>query len=89
MKRSCRLRACLFPSSSSSAAAFRTRPLGAFSAIESYAPDSPCNGWYELLVSGQTDYQECTTTSDCDGARQDEDLNEVGEHCRFGFCEAY
>lgn len=66
-----------------------TRPLDEFSAIESYAPDSPCNGWYELLASGQTDYQECTTTADCDGARQDEEGNEIGEQCRLGFCEAY
>jgi hypothetical protein len=56
------------------------RPDGDLSAIQSYAPARPCNGWYEFTSVGTTDYQECDTTDECEG----ED-----EVCRFGFCEAY
>jgi hypothetical protein len=56
------------------------RPDGDLSAIQSYAPPRPCNGWYEFTSVGTTDYQECETTEQCAGA---------DEVCRFGFCEAY
>lgn len=56
------------------------RPEGDLSAIQSYAPARPCNGWFEFVATGSTDYQVCTTSSQCDG----ED-----EICRFGFCEAH
>jgi hypothetical protein len=56
------------------------RPDGDLSPIQSYAPARPCNGWYEFTALGATEYQECTTTEQCEG----ED-----EVCRFGFCEAY
>ena len=56
------------------------RPEGDLNAIVSYAPPNPCNGWYESVATGTTDYQSCDDSSDCDGA---------GEACRFGYCEAY
>jgi hypothetical protein len=56
------------------------RPDGDLSAIQSYAPPRPCNGWYEFKSTGTTDYQQCETTDQCDGN---------DEVCRFGFCEAY
>lgn len=65
------------------------RPEGDFSAIQSFAPPAPCNGWYEDIALGETSYQPCDTTSQCDGAEQDDEGNEIGEQCRFGFCEAY
>lgn len=58
------------------------RPEGDLSPIQSYAPSSPCNGWYEFTATGSTDYQDCSETSDCDGA-------DDGEVCRYGYCEAY
>ncbi len=56
------------------------RPEGDLSEIVSYAPENPCNGWYEFTATGSTDYETCTTTDDCDGDDQ---------VCRFGYCEAY
>lgn len=56
------------------------RPDGDLSPIQSYAPESPCNGWYEYTATGSTDYQECDETSECEGEE---------EVCRLGFCEAY
>lgn len=56
------------------------RPEGDLSAIQSYAPARPCNGWYEYISAGETDYQACETSDECDGE---------GEVCRLGFCEAY
>jgi hypothetical protein len=58
------------------------RPKGDLSAIQSYAPDEPCHGWYEFTATGETDYQTCDTTDDCDG-------KDDGEVCRLGYCEAY
>ncbi len=66
-----------------------TRPQGDLSAIQSYAPSNPCNGWYEFTATGNTTYQACDATADCDGAEQDTEGAEIGEQCRFGFCEAY
>lgn len=57
------------------------RPDGDLSAIASYAPPNPCNGYYEYVKLGQTDYVACDDNSECD--------EEAGEQCRFGFCEAY
>lgn len=65
------------------------RPEGDVSPIQSYAPENPCNGWYEVVATGETDYQECDETADCDGAEQNDDGEETGEQCRFGYCEAY
>lgn len=65
------------------------RPQGDVSAIQSYAPSNPCNGWYEFTATGSTEYQTCEVTADCDGAEKNEEGDEVGEQCRFGFCEAY
>jgi len=65
------------------------RPQGDFSAIQSYAPQEPCNGWYDYIALGEETHQPCTETSECDGAEQNEEGDEVGEQCRFGFCEAY
>ena len=56
------------------------RPDGDLSGVQSYAPDAPCNGWYEFVATGSTDYEVCDTTSECSG----ED-----EVCRYGFCELY
>lgn len=56
------------------------RSEGDLSPIQSFAPESPCNGWYEFTATGSTEYATCDATSDCTG----ED-----EVCRFGFCEAY
>lgn len=58
-----------------------TRPDGDLSAIASYAPDDPCNGYFEFTAEGRTDYQSCSDTSECDEA--------AGEQCRYGFCELY
>jgi hypothetical protein len=57
------------------------RPDGDLSAVASYAPANPCNGYYEFIKLGQTDYAACDDSSECDEA--------AGEQCRFGFCEAY
>lgn len=65
------------------------RPQGDVSPIQSYAPSDPCNGWYEFTATGDTTYQACDTTADCDGAEQDTEGTEIGEQCRYGFCEAY
>jgi hypothetical protein len=65
------------------------RPEGDVSAIVSYAPEDPCNGWYEFVATGETDYQECVETSDCDGRELNDDNEEIGEQCRHGYCEAY
>jgi hypothetical protein len=56
------------------------RSVGDLSPILSYAPENPCNGWYEFTATGTTEYQTCDETSECTGD---------GEACRFGFCEAY
>jgi hypothetical protein len=56
------------------------RPDGDLSAIQSYAPGEPCNGWYEFVAVGSTDYQTCDQKSDCQGD---------DEECRYGFCEPY
>jgi len=65
------------------------RPEGDVSAIQSYAPANPCNGWYEFVATGETSYQTCNETADCDGAEQSENGDEIGEQCRYGYCEAY
>ena len=65
------------------------RPQGDFSPIQSFAPENPCNGWYEYIALGEETYQPCDETSQCDGAEQDDEGEEIGEQCRFGFCEAY
>lgn len=57
------------------------RPDGDLSPIASYAPENPCNGFYEFVKLGQTDYVACEDSSECNEAQ--------GERCRFGFCEAY
>lgn len=56
------------------------RSEGDLSAIQSYAPPDPCNGWFEYTATGSTNYQACDESDECDGA---------GEECRYGFCEAY
>lgn len=56
------------------------RADGDLSPIQSYAPEIPCNGWYEFTATGSTNYQTCDDTSECTGE---------GESCRYGFCEAY
>jgi len=58
------------------------RPDGDLSPIQSYAPPRPCNGWYDFIATGATEYQSCEETDDCDG-------KDDGEVCRFGYCEAY
>jgi hypothetical protein len=58
------------------------RRQGDFSAIESYVPDEPCNGWYEDIAFGGDAYQTCDVSTQCDGY-------DDGERCRFGFCEAH
>lgn len=57
------------------------RPDGDLSPITSYAPENPCNGYYEFVKTGQTDYVSCSDSTDCNEAE--------GEQCRYGFCEAY
>ena len=47
--------------------------------ISSYAPEDPCNGFFELVASGNTD-NACGGDEQCGG-----DLPK----CRHGFCEAY
>lgn len=56
------------------------RPDGDLSPIQSYAPNGPCNGWYEYVAAGSTDYQACDDSEECENER---------EVCRQGFCEAY
>lgn len=56
------------------------RSNGDLTPIQSYAPENPCNGWYEFTATGSTDYEPCEKSSECEG----ED-----EVCRFGYCEAY
>jgi len=62
---------------------------GDFSAIESYAPENPCNGWYEDIALGAPTHQTCDVSTQCDGYEEDDDGDPTGEQCRFGFCEAY
>lgn len=57
------------------------RPDGDLSPIVSYAPEAPCNGYFEFVATGSTDHASCTETSECNEA--------AGEVCRYGFCEAY
>jgi hypothetical protein len=54
------------------------RPDGDLSPIQSFAPDKPCNGYFETVATGSTDHDSCTKTSDCTGEN---------EKCFFGFCE--
>lgn len=56
------------------------RSEGDLSALQSFAPEEPCNGWYEFVATGSTQYQACGETDECEGD---------GEVCRFGYCEAY
>jgi len=55
------------------------RPNGDLSAIQSFVPAKPCNGWFDFIATGQTDLTACTQTSECTGE----------EECRYGYCEAY
>ena len=57
-----------------------SRPDGELSAVSSYAPPNPCNGWYEATTTGSSTYQACNHSSDC---------SRSSEVCRFGYCEAY
>ena len=58
--------------------------------LQSYAHPHPCHGYFEYALRGELgDHQPCETSVDCDGAQQDEQGHEVGEQCRYGFCEAY
>lgn len=67
-----------------------SRTGGEFSALESYAHPKPCHGYFEYLLRGEVgDYEPCDTTDHCDGSQQDDQGDEVGEQCRYGFCEAY
>lgn len=47
-------------------------------AISSYAPPDPCNGFFELVSSGNTS-NACGSDDQCSGDQK----------CRHGFCEAY
>jgi len=49
------------------------RPDGDLNPVVSYAPETPCNGWYEYTATGSTEHEACTSGTDC----------------RFGFREAY
>jgi len=62
---------------------------GDFSAIASYAPENPCNGWYEDVAFGGDAYQTCDVSTQCDGYEENAAHEPTGEQCRFGFCEAY
>jgi hypothetical protein len=58
------------------------RTEGDNSAIQSFAPEAPCNGYFEKLATGSTDYVFCDDDDAlCDTA--------AGEKCRYGYCEAY
>jgi hypothetical protein len=52
---------------------------GLLGPISSYAPPDPCNGFFELVASGNTN-NACENDEQCGG-----DLPK----CRHGFCEAY
>lgn len=54
------------------------RPEGDLSPLQSYAPDKPCNGFFEQIATGSTEYKACTGNAACTGE------NEI---CSFGFCE--
>jgi hypothetical protein len=65
------------------------RRQGDFSAIESFAPANPCNGWYEDIALGEPTHQPCDVSTQCDGYTENDEDEPNGEQCRFGFCEAY
>lgn len=48
--------------------------------ISSFAPDQPCNCFFENAATGATSCTACTTDAEC-GA--------TSPRCRFGYCEAY
>lgn len=54
------------------------RPGGDLSPIQSYLPERPCNGYFEQISAGSTDYQACEIDSECTGESQ---------KCLYGFCE--
>lgn len=54
------------------------RPGGDLSPIQSYLPEKPCNGYFEQISAGSTDYQACEIDSECTGESQ---------KCLYGFCE--
>ncbi|HSC85881.1 MAG TPA: hypothetical protein VLC09_01370 [Polyangiaceae bacterium] len=54
------------------------RPGGNLTAIQSYQPDKPCNGYFELIANGTTDYQQCSGDGECTGEN---------EKCFYGYCE--
>lgn len=60
------------------------RPEGDLSPIQSYAPDQPCNGYYEFVKTGDTDYTACDSNDECAGF---DDKTGTTEICSFGFCE--
>jgi hypothetical protein len=62
---------------------------GDFSAISSYAPEEPCNGWYEKVALGEETHEPCASSETCEGYEENDEGEPTGEQCRFGFCEAY
>ncbi len=60
------------------------RPEGDLSPIQSYAPSEPCNGYFEFVATGSTDYTPCDEDSQCAGEDEDAGTNEI---CSYGYCE--
>ncbi len=70
------------------------RPDGDLSAIQSFAPDEPCNGYFDFKTSGSSSLTSCESDDDCSGTekcRGFETLVEAEdtEPTFVGFCEAY
>lgn len=60
------------------------RPEGDLSPIQSYAPSEPCNGYFEFVATGSTNYTPCDDDSQCAGEDEDAGTNEI---CSYGYCE--
>lgn len=57
------------------------RPEGDLNPIVSFAPENPCNGFYEFAATGSTTYATCDGDSKCNTG--------AGEKCRYGYCEKW
>jgi hypothetical protein len=57
------------------------RPDGDLQPIVSYAPPTPCNGYFEAKATGSTTLTACTSDAQCKAGST--------EKCRFGYCELY
>ena len=51
-----------------------------FSGLSCYAPQEPCDCYFESIATGTTSCDACTTDAQC---------GDAAPKCHFGFCEAY